>query len=97
MLKVASFCLSLALLLAGFYSVAPAQVAVEYGIIGSKPPPAAADSGRSISKKIEAGLKQTPSPDQSWSRETQRQTTQAGTTGGPLIIEQRGDHYERVK
>jgi hypothetical protein len=95
-LQLASFWLSLALLLAGFHSVALAQVAVEYGIIGSKPPPTSPDTGKGISNKVQTGLKQTPSSDQGYKRQAERQSGAGGKTGGPLIIERRGDRYERV-
>jgi len=96
MLKAVLVWLSLALLLTGLTSVALAQVAVEYGIIGSKPPPASSDPGKSISKKVEAGLKKGPSSDQGYKRQAERQSKAGGKTGGPLIIERRGDRYERV-
>jgi len=80
----------------GLSSVASAQVAVEYGVIGSKPPPKAPDTGKTISKKVKAGQKKSPSSDQDYKRQTQRQSKPGGKTGGPLIIEWRGDHYERI-
>src|SRR5512139_2802190 len=88
--------LSVALFLAGFHSVAVAQVAVEYGIVGSKPPPASPDVGKSIGKKVRTGAKQTPSSDQGYKRQTASQPKAGSKTGGPLIIERRGDRYERV-
>jgi hypothetical protein len=96
MVKVVIFCLRVALLLVVFQSTAVAQVAVEYGIVGSKPPPKAADTGKTISKKVEAGFKKSPSSDQGYKRQTKGQSRPAGKAGGPLIIEKRGDHYERV-
>jgi hypothetical protein len=96
MLKLLVYWLCITLLSCGLTSVASAQVAVEYGIIGSKPPPKAPDTGKTISKKVEAGLKKTPSSDQDYKRQTQRQQKAGGKTGGPLIIERRGDHYERI-
>jgi hypothetical protein len=77
-------------------SVAPAQTAVEYGIIGSKPPPTSPGPVKTISKKVQAGPKQAPSSDQGYKRQTERQPTAGGKTRGPLIIERRGDRYERV-
>jgi len=96
MLKFLLYWLCVILLLCGLSSVASAQVAVEYGIIGSKPPPKAPDTGKTISKKVKAGQKKSPSSDQDYKRQTQRQSKPGGKTGGPLIIEWRGDHYERI-
>jgi hypothetical protein len=84
------------LLVVALISTTSAQTAVEYGIIGSKPPPRSLDPGRTISKKAQAGLKQTPSSDQGYTRQPQAQSKTGGKTGGPLIIERRGDHYERI-
>ena len=95
-LSLICFSLSAALLLAGFHSVAVAQVAVEYGIIGSKPPPASPDPGKGISKKVRTGAKQAPSSDKGYKRQTASQPKAGSKTGGPLIIERRGDQYERV-
>ena len=84
------------LLLVGFSSAALAQTAVEYGIIGSKPPPTSPGPAKTISKKVKAGLTKTPSLDRGHKRQTERQPKAGGKTEGPLIIERRGDHYERV-
>ena len=96
MLKFLLYWLCITLLVCGLSSVASAQVAVEYGIIGSKPPPKAPDTGKTISKKVKAGQKKSPSSDEGYKRQTQRQSKPGGKTGGPLIIEWRGDHYERI-
>ena len=96
MLKFLLYWLCITLLVCGLSSVASAQVAVEYGVIGSKPPPKAPDTGKTISKKVKAGQKKSPSSDQDYKRQTQRQSKPGGKTGGPLIIEWRGDHYERI-
>jgi hypothetical protein len=86
----------LGLLFFSLTAIAFGQTAVEYGIIGSKPPPKSPDAGRSVNEKIQSGLKQTPSSGQGYRRQTERQPKGGGNTGGPLIIEQRGGHYERV-
>ena len=96
MLKYFLYGLCIVLFSYGLTSVAFGQVAVEYGIIGSKPPPKAPDTGKTISKKVKAGLKKSPSSDEDYKRQTQRQSKPGGKTGGPLIIEWRGDHYERI-
>ena len=95
MLKLILNGLFVTLLSVALSSVASAQTAVEYGIIGSKPPPTSPGPEKSISKKVQAGLKQ-PSSDQGYKRQTERQPTAGCKTGGPLIIEGRGDRYERV-
>ncbi len=81
-------------LVVGFASAAFGQPALEYGILGSKPPKSQ-DAGKSVSKKLQGGFRQAPT--QRDTKQAQPQPKSGGGAGGPLIIEQRGDHYERVK
>ena len=96
MVKFVLYWLFVTLLSVALSSVASAQTAVEYGIIGSKPPPTSPGPEKTISKKVQAGLKQAPSSDQGYKKQTERQPTAGGKTGGPLIIERRGNRCERV-
>ena len=88
----------LGLLSAGLLSVASAQTAVEYGIIGSKPPPKSpsSDIGSTINKALERTPRETRSTTERYKKETRTQKKTGGKSGGPLIIEQRGNHYERI-
>ena len=90
--------------------VALAQVAVEYGIIGSKPPPISPDIAGKVETRVQTDSRRvTCSSNACRSKQTDKSTTvgkvkeprgiekrgaHKGT--GPLIIEQRGDHYERI-
>ena len=93
-------------------NTASAQVAMEYGVIGSKTPPKSADVAGNIENKVEIGSQRTACSSKACrSKRTPQSTTaarvkepqvvekragQKSTGSGPLIIEQRGDHYERV-
>ncbi len=96
MLKFVLCWLCATLISSGIYSAVWAQTAVEYGIIGSKPPPNSSDIGTSISKKVNDGLKPTRSSNKGYTTERQRQMKPGGKNGEPLIIERRGDGYRRV-
>ena len=89
-----------------------AQTALEYGIIGSKTPTKSPDALGKIENKVETGSQRsTCSSGACRSKQTNKSTTaqkikeprivekragQRSTGTGPLIIEKRGDHYERV-
>jgi len=87
-----------------------AQTALEYGIIGSKTPTKSPDALGKIENKVETGSKKsTCSSGACRSKQTNKSTKvgkvkepriiekSVGHKGtGPLIIEKRGDHYERV-
>jgi len=71
------------------------QAAAEYGILGSKPPPKVTDLGKAAGENVQGGTKRVP-PARQAATQTSPQPQPAGKTKGPLIIERRGNHYERV-
>lgn len=101
MMKFIILIASVVFLWYGLVSPGVAQVAVEYGVMGSKTGSAvAAGSGRTsclsnacrskpVSKSATAKKNREPRV-----VEKRQELRDSGT--GPLIIEKRGDHYERV-
>ena len=87
-------CLSLGIILIASPSNIPAQVAVEYGTIASKPSVKFPDVTRSSESVMK---KETPKGQRS-RKEKAAKPKNAKTTksSGPLVIEQRGAKYERV-
>lgn len=77
-------------------STASAQSAVEYGtIVGSRPPPKAPNVMKS-SERITQRESTKSSPKKSPKEKTSTQA-KSGTKGsGPVIIEKRGNRYERI-
>jgi hypothetical protein len=112
MVKFLILVLAVGLFYAATAPSAWAQVTVEYGVIGSKTPPKSADITGNIGNKAEIGSQPTACSSKACrSKQTNKSTTaqkikeprivekragQRSTGTGPLIIEKRGDHYERV-
>ena len=112
MVKFLILVLAVCLFYAATAPSAWAQVAVEYGVIGSKTPPKSADITGNIENKAEIGSQRTACSSKACrSKRTPQSTTASrvkeplvvekrtgkkSTGSGPLIIEKRGNHYERV-
>jgi hypothetical protein len=112
MAKFLILVLAVGLIYAAAAPSAWAQVAVEYGVIGSKTPPKSADITGKIENKAEIGSQRTACSGKACrSRRTaqsaiasrikeplvgEKRTGKKSKGSGPLIIEQRGDHYERI-
>lgn len=87
-------CLSLGIILIASPSNLPAQVAVEYGTIASKPAVKLPDITRGSEKVIQ---KDSPKRQGNRKEKAARQKNVKTAKGsGPLVIEQRGAKYERV-
>ena len=88
------FCLSLGIILIASPSNTPAQVAVEYGTIASKPAVKLPDITRSSERVIQKdSTKRQVTRKEKAARPKNVKTTKGS---GPLVIEQRGTKYERV-
>ena len=87
-------CLSLGIFLIASPSNIPAQVAVEYGTIASKPAVKLPDVTRSSERVIQKdSTKRQVTRKEKAARPKNVKTTKGS---GPLVIEQRGTKYERV-
>jgi hypothetical protein len=97
MTKLVVFTLMVIFLWLVLPQVAMAQVGVEYGIIGSsRVPPKCPDCSGKVEKKIQNNFRRTTSSNKE-NRSKQMNKSQTGGKGsGPLIIEKRGNHYERI-
>ncbi len=94
-----SFCLcvlglSLAIILIASPSNLPAQVAVEYGTIASKPAVKLPDITRGSEKVIQKDSAKRQGTRKEKAAKQKDVKTAKGS--GPLVIEQRGTKYERV-
>lgn len=89
------FCYTISLIIL-IPSTVSAQAAVEYGtIIGSKPPPKTPNVMKS-SENITQKESSKASPKKGYKEKTSIQA-KTGTKGsGPVIIEKRGNRYERI-
>ena len=88
------FCLSIGIILIASPSNIPAQVAVEYGTIASKPSVKFPDVTRSSERVIQKdSTKRQGTRKEKAARPKNVKTTKGS---GPLVIEQRGAKYERV-
>lgn len=91
--SVTVFCVCALTLIAFVPSEVSAQAAVEYGGIISKPPP----RSPAILKDSDRIAKPESSRSCVQKRRKSDHAKTDGKTGGPLIIERRGNRYERIQ
>jgi hypothetical protein len=91
------FCCTIIIFITLTPSTVSAQAAVEYGtIIGSKTPPKTPNVMKS-SEKISQKESSKASPKNGSKEKTSNQVKKTGAKGsGPVIIEKRGNSYERI-
>jgi hypothetical protein len=80
----------------GLLSSGVAQVAVEYGAMGSKTSPKCLGCSKKVQRNTLNSVRRTTPSSKVEKSKLTRKPQPSGRYSGPLIIEKRGDHYERI-